>query len=106
MGVQFERRIADLKEQKEELDSTRDELDSTQDALEDAQIEAEISATTMHVLEKNSSRCSTEMRMNTRGLLGEQISDMKMEHVAKYLNMSAVTLSRIRSASLHQTPVL
>ena len=52
MGVQFERRIADLKEQKEELDSTRDELDSTQDALEDAQIEAEINATSMHVLEQ------------------------------------------------------
>ena len=62
MGVQFERRIADLKEQKEELDSTRDELDSTQDALEDAQIETEINATTMHVMEQQTNKLNGELR--------------------------------------------
>jgi hypothetical protein len=47
---------------KEELDSTRDELDSTHDALEDAQIEAEINATTMHVMEQRTNKFNGELR--------------------------------------------
>ena len=84
MGVKFERRIADLEEQKEELDSTRDELQSTQDALEDAQIEAELNATTMHVMEQQAKTLTGKLTslVNLREIFHFQILSIHQSHIS------------------------